>query len=303
MISVIIPTLNGAHLLPRLVDTLRRQTVRNIELIVVDSESRDETAQIAAGLGCQVHTILRRTFDHGGARNFAVEKASGDILVFLTQDILPFSPEFLARLTAPVQEGTAAAAYARQVPAKNASPREAFLRLYNYPRESYLRHISGVKQRTLKTFFFSNAASAVSRRCFENVGRFPVPVSTNEDMILCARLLDVGYSIAYVAEAEVIHSHDLSLVEVFRRYFRMGFVVREYRGTLRSVGNIGDGIDFVRRQVSHLRCIGRSDLIPGALVEAVVKGLAYRCGQASQSRVPQDRIPQPLQTMRSSDRS
>jgi len=280
MISVIIPTFNGAGYLRKLVGSLRCQTVKHLEVIVVDSESEDGTAEMAASLGCIVQSIARCQFDHGGTRNLGVDVSSGDTLVFLTQDALPVSKEFLARLIAPIDGRITAASYARQVAAPGATPTEAFARLYNYPRESSTRHISRVEHRTLKTFFFSNTASAVSRACFEAVGRFPAPVPTNEDMLLCARLLDAGYQIAYVAEAEVVHSHDFSLGEVFRRYFRIGKVAREHRATLRVGRNSGEGLDFVRGQIAHLQRIGRSELIPGAVVEAGVKAMAFYCGHA-----------------------
>ena len=284
MVSVIIPTLNGAGYLPDLVGSLRGQTVKGVEIIILDSESNDGTAGMAASLGCIVQRIARRRFDHGGARNVGAAMASGNVLVFLTQDALPVSRDFIARLIEPIDGRITAAAYARQVPAPDATPTEAFARLYNYPPESSSRHISHVHRRTLKTFFFSNAASAISRACFEKVGRFPSPVSTNEDMLLCARLMDAGYRIAYVAEAEVIHSHDFSLAEVFRRYFRIGTVAREHHATLRVERNAGEGLEFVRRQIAHLQSMGRSKLIPGAIVEAGVKALAFYCGQWWQSQ-------------------
>lgn len=284
MISVIIPTLDGARYLPTLVDVLRKQTVKDLEIVVIDSDSSDGTAAIGHALGCIVHRISRSQFDHGGARNFAAEKAVGEILVFLTQDALPVSADFLMRLTAPLDGRLTAASYARQIPAADAPAAEAFARLYNYPAESSLRRTSGIKRRTLKTFFFSNAASAIHRACFERVGRFPSPVLTNEDMLLCARLLDGGYQIAYVAEAQVIHSHQFSFRDLFRRYFRIGAVVWEYRDTLRCTGNSREGIDFVRHQIAYLHRMGHNELIPLAVIEAAVKALAYQCGRASRYR-------------------
>ena len=279
MISIIIPALNAANRIRQLVERLLAQSEKAIEMIVVDSASNDGTAEVAASLGCSVHQIARRRFDHGGNRNFGAHKASGDILVFLTQDALPVSPDFLERLTAPIREDRAAAAYARQIPAAGATPAETFARLYNYPPASSVRHASQLGRRTLRSYFFSNVASAVSRVAFESVGRFPAPVPSNEDMLLCARLLDAGHRVAYVAEAEVIHSHSLTLPETFRRYFRTGLAVREYRDTLGAVRGSGDGIDFVSRQIAYLWRLGRPYLIPRALTEAGVKALAYYCGQ------------------------
>jgi rhamnosyltransferase len=296
MHSVIIPTLNASGYLPALIASLRSQSIENVEVLVVDSESEDATASVAASLGCSVYTVDRRGFDHGGVRNFAAAKATGDILVFLSQDALPISRTFLETLSAPIHARSASAAYARQIAAFDAPLTEEFARLYNYPPVSSLRHISRIRRRTLRTFFFSNAASAVCRTSFESVGGFPEPVSTNEDMLLCARLLDAGHHIAYVADAEVIHSHCLSLRQTFKRYFRIGSVVREYEGTLRSEPNTAEGVDFVRRQIAYLQRWNRYDLMPRALAEAAAKMLAYHCGRL----FPQNRrglsVPRPLRS-------
>jgi len=283
-VSVIVPTLNAGLAFHKLIESLQAQTVFVRDIQIVDSESDDGTGETARRLGCSVTLVPRKSFDHGATRNLGAAMASGDILVFLTQDALPISRDFIARLVAPIDGRLTAASYARQLPAPKATPTEAFAKLYNYPPESSSSHISRVQRRTLRTFFFSNAASAISRACFEKVGRFPTPVPTNEDMLLCARLMDAGYQIAYVAEAEVIHSHEFSLGEVCRRYFRIGTVAREHQAMLRVERNAGEGLDFVRRQIAHLRRIGCSRSIPGAIVEAGAKALAFYCGYARRSR-------------------
>ena len=105
--------------------------------------------------------------------------ASGNILVFLTQDALPVSKDFIARLIEPIDGRVTAAAYARQIPGPEATPTEAFARLYNYPPESSSRHISSVHRRTLKTFFFSNAARPLTGPALRRWGDF---------LLLCQRM-------------------------------------------------------------------------------------------------------------------
>jgi rhamnosyltransferase len=157
-----------------------------------------------------VTSIRRADFDHARTRNLIAAKATGDTLVFFTQDVAPVSGAFLETLTQPVRSGIAAAAYARQIPAEDATLLEAFARSFNYPSEPSLRHISRVSRRTLKTFFFSNAASAVSRSCFESVGGFPEPAVTNEDMLLCARLLDACRNCSNVITAWALSCANIS---------------------------------------------------------------------------------------------
>jgi rhamnosyltransferase len=277
-ISVIIPTLNARNYLPPLVDILSRQGMTDMEVVVVDSDSDDGTAGLARSLGCSVVPISRLDFDHGGARNLAVAHAKGDILVFLTQDALPDSIDFVERLIRPLEDRSVAACYARQIAAPDATPTETFTRLHNYPPVSAVRHISGVSQRRFKDFFFSNAASAIRRDCYERVGRFPAPVPTNEDMLICAKLMDAGYWIAYVADARVMHSHNFSLSALFRRYFRMGRVVREHQSTLRIERGSDEGLRFLSDEIVFLCRTARPHWVVRAVAEMSAKALGYYCG-------------------------
>ena len=278
-ISIIIPTLNAAHSLQELVDRLRRQTQTSREIIVVDSESEDGTARLAETLGCRTLRIKRREFDHGGTRNYAAGQAQGDTLVFLTQDAMPVSETFLEQLTRPIDGVLTAGAYARQLPRPGASPAEVFARSYNYPALSSLRRLDTLPRRTLRALFFSNVASAVDRHCFERVGRFPAPIATNEDVLLCARLLDAGYQVAYAAEAQVLHSHDLASRALFARYFRIGAFASAQRETLRCESSSRDGLAFLWQQLAFLRRQGHLYAIPGAIAQSGIKALAYKLGQ------------------------
>lgn len=82
--SVVIPTLNEAPWLPRLLTCLR--PIRSVaEVIVVDANSSDETVSLAEGFGCRIV--------HGGrpavARNRGAEVARGEMLLFVDADVYP----------------------------------------------------------------------------------------------------------------------------------------------------------------------------------------------------------------------
>ena len=88
-ISVIIPTFNAEAYLPALLEKLKSQTV-DFELIIIDSSSSDNTLAIAKLYTSNILTIATHDFDHGGTRTLSAKHATGDILVFLTQDALPY---------------------------------------------------------------------------------------------------------------------------------------------------------------------------------------------------------------------
>lgn len=91
-VSVIIPTHNGAHLLPECLEALWRQSYRDIETIVADDASTDGTHDLLIGYP-EVTTIetLPGTKGHGfvAAVNAGLSKSRGEIIVLLNNDAVP----------------------------------------------------------------------------------------------------------------------------------------------------------------------------------------------------------------------
>jgi glycosyltransferase involved in cell wall biosynthesis len=54
VLSIVIPTLNEEKYLPRLLQSLDCQTIKDFEIIVADANSRDATRQVAAEHGCRI---------------------------------------------------------------------------------------------------------------------------------------------------------------------------------------------------------------------------------------------------------
>lgn len=84
MLSIIIPTLNEETFLPKLLDSLNKQTFRDFEVIVADALSQDKTRAIAAEHGCRV-------VDGGlpaAGRNNGAAAARGELLLFLDADVV-----------------------------------------------------------------------------------------------------------------------------------------------------------------------------------------------------------------------
>ena len=91
MLSIIIPTLNEEKYLPLLLDSIKKQTFFDYEIIVADAKSKDNTVKIAEKYGCKV--VEGGLLPKG--RNNGAEVAKGDILLFLDADIV-LPPDFLA---------------------------------------------------------------------------------------------------------------------------------------------------------------------------------------------------------------
>ncbi|MGR6918150.1 glycosyltransferase family 2 protein [[Actinomadura] parvosata] len=86
LVSVIVPNYNYARTLGLCLEALERQTYRNIEVIVVDDRSTDDSVEIARRHGARV-VVTDTNIGAPAARNVGVEHARGEVLFFLDSDL------------------------------------------------------------------------------------------------------------------------------------------------------------------------------------------------------------------------
>jgi rhamnosyltransferase len=281
--SVIVPTRNGGKYLRQLFKTLREQTVRPVQILVVDCSSDDDTLSICKAFGADHFQIDAKTFDHGGTRKLAATRAEGDIMVFLTQDALFKNVDSLKNLITPLEDLMIAASYGRQIPKEDANPVERFVRSFNYPCGKVVKGIDDLPKLGVKTFFFSNACSAIKKNAFEEVGGFPEKTIMNEDMFLAAKLIMKGYKIAYQPDAIVYHSHNYPLTKQFKRYFDIGVFFHRNQWIRDMARSEKEGIRYLREEIRFLSAHGQKRWIPFALLDTTVRFLGYKTGLLEES--------------------
>jgi rhamnosyltransferase len=131
-ISVIIPTFNAQNYLPKLLNRLSSQSI-DFELIIIDSSSSDNTIEIAKEFTSNIITIKKEHFDHGATRAKAAKVASGDIIIFLTQDALPLDNYSLETLIdVLIKNKDVAAVYGKQLPYKDAKDKKVNFFKFGY---------------------------------------------------------------------------------------------------------------------------------------------------------------------------
>jgi O-antigen biosynthesis protein len=224
-VSVVIPVKDGARYLTRLLAALRAQE-HDVELLAIDSGSRDGSVEIARAGGATVHEIAPAEFGHGRTRNLAMELTAGEIVCFLTQDAVPEPGWLAAHLEAFELDPKVGAAYGPHLPWPDTSPMIA------RELEEFFASMSPdgepVLQRAGDLAFLSNVNASYARACWEQV-RFDGRLAYAEDQAFGRALLDAGWVKAFHPRAAVRHAHDYGPVEFARRYFD------EYRG-LRDTG-------------------------------------------------------------------
>ena len=105
-VAVIIPALNEAGNLARLIGEIPGDTADSVRITVVDNGSTDNTAEVARSAGANVVSEPRRGYGYACAAGLTVIGATCDVIIFLDGDG-SFDPAEMARLLAPIDAGQA----------------------------------------------------------------------------------------------------------------------------------------------------------------------------------------------------
>lgn len=280
-VSIIIPTRNAEGYINELIDKLNIQTIKPLEIIIIDTASKDNTKTI-----CESYDLVKfiqindGEFDHGGTRNRAAREASGDILIFMTQDALPENELFIEELIKPLGENNIVASYGRQVAREEASPLEVFARNFNYPDKDIIKTKEDIDKLGVKTFFLSNVCSAFIKDEFWKVNGFPEKTIMNEDMIISSKLIFSDKRVFYASKAIVIHSHQYTYMQQFKRNFDVGVVFVDSSEYFNGVKSESEGIKYVKQSAKYLIKIGKAYLIPHLIIDSGFRFIGYKAGKS-----------------------
>lgn len=278
-ISVVVPTHNGGvafRYLCRHIAQIRRRHA--VDVLIIDSESTDGTAETARAEGFRVHAINAMEFGHGRTRQLGVELTDAEVICFLTQDVLPCTPDWPLRFAAALSDPRIAGVYGRQVP-RDASAMEMFFVALNYP-PGPLRfdpQPSGHHPRPGRVLF-SNAFSAVRRQVVQQIP-FAAEAHFSEDQLWAHQVLSAGYSIAYEPGAEALHAHSYSLKGLFRRSYSVGRALRG-RG-IDGGADFGESVRFLKAEISYFVRQGHIHRLPQLLPYEFVRWAGFQAGRRS----------------------
>lgn len=248
------------------------------KILVVDSDSTDNTQQIALNLGVGLKVIKRAEFNHGLTREMARKHLNTDIVVMLTPDAYAVNEEVLEKVIEPIVQGRAVLSYARQIPHDKATFLESFPRYFNYPEESQLRSLKDLPKLGVEAFFCSDSCCAYLNQALDSIGGFR-EVLLGEDTFAASDLLRKGYQIAYTAEAIVKHSHNYTLKQEFQRYFDIGLVRTQFSELLKCPQTDRDrGKKFVKFFIASI-LKKAPHLLPYAILQIFSKWLGYFLGK------------------------
>jgi len=207
---VIIRAYNEERHIGRLLDGLMQQSLKGFEIILVDSGSNDATLEIATRYPVRVVHIQPEEFTFGRSLNYGIAQARGEFIVMASAHVYPVYPDWLERLLAPFASPQIALTYGKQRGNASTKFSEHQIFAHWYPEQSDLH----------QTHPFCNNANAAIRRSLWERHPYDEGLSGLEDLAWAHWVIQQGYHLAYVAEAEVIHVHQETPRAVYNRYRR-----------------------------------------------------------------------------------
>lgn len=237
MVSIVIRAYNEERYLKRLLEGISQQTVKDVEIILVDSGSTDGTIAIAESFGAKIVHIPSVEFTFGRSLNFGVREAKRDFIVIASAHVYPVYPDWLETMLRPFQDESVALAYGKQCGYEGSKYSEHQIFQQWYPDASSMDQA---------TAFCNNANAAIRKSLWEQ-HPYDETLTGLEDLEWAKWAKGQGYKIAYVAEAEIVHIHNETPRGVYNRYRREAMALRRiYPETNFNL------YDFVRLTITNI---------------------------------------------------
>ena len=226
-IDIVIPLYNAEKYIDALHKSfLMQDKVKINKIRYVLTESTDNTEKYLLQNKIKYKKIKRNEFYHSLTREKEAMNSNSDIVVFVTQDVIIKDKLWLYNLIKDIGKNNIVATYSRQI--TKYSNIEKYTREANYPSESKIVSKEDIPKLGLKTFFFSDASSAIDTNIFKKLNGYDgkkLPIS--EDMYIAYKIINNDYKIKYCADSVVYHSHNFTLKEVYDRYKLTGKFFKE----------------------------------------------------------------------------
>lgn len=252
-IDIICPLYNAQDYIINLQQNIEKQNIygkiKNIRYII--TKGNDNTESLVKELKEKNDKILykvieKKIFSHSFTREKEAKESKSDIIVFITQDIQIIKNDWIEKLIKPIEKNEVEATYSRQI-CNDTTSIEYYTRQKNYPKDSKIKTKTDIEKLGMNTFFYSDASSAIKREVFEKLNWYDGKyLPTNEDMYIAYKLITNGYKIKYCADSEVIHSHNFTFKETYKRYKTYGqFLKQEPQINIKSTSAGGGLAKFI----------------------------------------------------------
>lgn len=211
LISIIIRTKNEADSLEKVLKSVIAQKMDfDSEIILVDTNSTDNTRIIAEKYNCQILNVDVTEFSWGKGLNVGLDHARGQYCVLLSAHSYLIDENVIAGLVRPLIENkNVAATYGGQLPIHAVDPFEEIELAMWFPTKNIGNSI-GVA--------ISDANACLKKEVWNHF-KFNESLSSYEDAEWAERVQSAGYSTIYVPKAACYHSHKIKVKSIYRKWY------------------------------------------------------------------------------------
>ena len=214
--SIIIPTFNGASRIGNCLDSLVNQTTdRDIEILVVDDGSTDNTADVVRSYS-SVRLVTQANAGPASARNRGAMEARGTILLFTDDDCVPM-PDWLEAMLEPFKDTEVVGAKG----VYRTHQKSLAARFVQIEYEDKYRLMAGLPS----IDFIDTYSAAFRRHRFLEMTGYDTsfPVACAEDIELSYRMSARGWKMKFVPAAIVYHTHPDTFLRYLKKKYKFAF--------------------------------------------------------------------------------
>lgn len=261
LVSVNIATYNSQKTLARCLDSIKKQVYPNIEIVVMDSYSKDATLDIAREYNAKI--VFAPTL--ATARKAGADASSGEYIFIVDSDQI-LEPDVVARcVSACEEEGfDGVTLFEKSLPIKNTFVE----RVIAYDKHIFhsLHDDDPVKGTAIPRFFRA--------RYFKRIEFEKNPPITFEHTIIHQQIVKMGAKVKFV-DAYIWHHETATISEVARKFFRYGYF---YLPAFKFSRELALYHSMPRRTYFHWRALKDPSLFIGLFVVYFVKALSAALG-------------------------
>ncbi len=199
MISVIIRSKNEERWIRECLRRIQAQTVKGVEVVLVDNHSSDHTVERAKQTYPGLKVISIDDYRPGRAINAGIRASKGEYIAILSAHCLPVNDNWLETLISDCKEETVAGVYGRQIPTSYSTAQDKRDLLVTFGLDKRIQK---------KDIFFHNANSLIRRDVWEHYP-FDEEVGNIEDRVWAKQVIEAGHVLIYEPEAAVYHYHGI----------------------------------------------------------------------------------------------
>lgn len=212
-VPIVVRSHNDRVLIEHTLQMIHAQTIP-FTIHVFDNDSTDGTLDLLPRYSEHIHRVPAGTYVPGKVLNAAMEAVdpAAPFVVFLNSDCTPVDETWLENLLKGFSDDTVAAVFGRQMPRPDCLPlfaKDTEDTFGDGSRQKYWKHC------------FSMASSAIRRSCWKQMA-FRTDIQYSEDIDWTWRARQQGWTIQYVKESRVYHSHNYTYAQFKRRQMGEG---------------------------------------------------------------------------------